>query len=145
MKMIDILNLMAEGKIKNDAKLIAITDSDDYEYRYSEGYHRFFNKYSNVMEDDFYLDEDFLNIEVELTQPKPKKYLIKVNVHGLHEDFAYLNYFERINRLSLHDKDDYGIYKTHFTKDELKSIKPVKEFLDDMQGKFELIEADDNE
>lgn len=60
MKMIDVLNMMAEGKVENDTKLIASTDLDDYEYRYSTGYRRFFNKYSNEIEDDFSLNEDFL-------------------------------------------------------------------------------------
>lgn len=34
MKMIDVLNLMAEGEIKNDTKLIVSNGLNDYEYRY---------------------------------------------------------------------------------------------------------------
>lgn len=42
-------------------------------------------------------------------------------------------------------EEDYEVYKTRFTKDELKSIQPVREFLEDMQGKYELIGVYDNE
>lgn len=143
MKMIDVLNLMAEGNIKNYTKLIASTDLVDYEYRYSTGYHTFFDKYSNRIEYGFFLDEDFLNIEVELIPPKEKKYLIKVNVQGLREDFAYLNYTKSRNCVVIHGKVDCATYKTHFTKSELQSIQLVREFLEDMEGKFELIEVEE--
>ena len=70
MNMIDVLNMMAKGEIKEGTRLI----TDDYEYRYSEVYQTFMDSYMiNRIEDDFFLDEDFLNIEVKLTQPKEKK------------------------------------------------------------------------
>ena len=151
MKMIDVLNLMAKGKIEKDTKLIVSDGFGEYEYKYKyrKGYRAFYNNFDKIpklrIDEQFRLDEDFLNLEVKLIQPKEKKYLIKLNVQGLREDFAYLNYFERINRVMIHDEDDYGIFKTKFTKQELKSIQPVREFLEDMEGKFKLIEADDNE
>ncbi|MDZ5548239.1 hypothetical protein [Enterococcus cecorum] len=36
-------------------------------------------------------------------------------------------------------------YQTRFTKQEMQDIQLVREFLEDMQGKFELIEVEDNE
>lgn len=143
MKMIDVLNLMAEGKIEKDTKLIVSTDFDDYEYRYSKRYDAFFNKDSNVLEDNFYLGKDFLNLEVELIPPKEKKYLVKFNMRGLKENYRYLNYIESDECAHINDKRRTTIDKTHFTKQELQSIKLVKEFLEDMEGKFELIEVEE--
>ena len=63
----------------------------------------------------------------------------------MYEDFAYLNYFVPRNKVRIHDEFDNEIYKTNFTKDELQSIQPVKEFLEDMEGKYTLIEVEDDE
>ena len=142
MKMIDVLNMMAKGEIKEGTRLI----TDDYEYRYSEVYQTFMDSYMiNRIEDDFFLDEDFLNIEVKLTQPKEKKYLVKFNMRGWKDHFRYLNYYEKNDGIEINSKRCTDFAKTHFTKDELKSIQPIREFLEDMQGKYELIEAKDNE
>lgn len=142
MKMIDVFNLMAEGKIEKDTKLIVITDLDDYEYRYSKEYDAFFNK-SNLLEDIFYLGKDFLNIEVELIPPKEKKYLVKFNMRGWIERFRYLNYYKKNGVIEINTKSCTDFVKTHFTKSEMQSIKPVKEFLEDMEGKYELIEVEE--
>lgn len=144
MKMIEVLNMMAKGEIKEGTKLIASTVLDDYEYRYSTGYRRFFNKYFNEIEDDFSLDEDFLNIDVEMIPPKEKKYLVKFNMRGLRSDideFCYLNYVKTYEYVDVDDKKQTVSHKTHFTKKELQSIKPVRKFLEDMQGKYEFIEV----
>lgn len=149
MKMIDVLNMMAKGKIEKDTKLIVSDGFGEYEYKYKQrkGYRAFYNNFDKIskvrIDNEFRLDEDFLNLEVELIPPKPKKYLVKLNVHGLDEGFVYLNYFVRRNQVRIHDEYDCEIYKTHFTKDELQSIQPVREFLDDMQGKLELIEVEE--
>lgn len=145
MKMIDVLNMMAEGKIKNDTKLIASTVLDTYEYRYSTGYRRFFNKYFNEIEDDFSLDEDFLNLEVKLIPPKPKKYLIKVNIKGLIKELTVLNYQRLTGKIHLGSPGDTNFVKTSFTKSEMQSIEPIRAFLDDMKGKYTFIEVEENE
>lgn len=118
MKIIDVLNLMAEGKIENDAKLIASTDLDDYEYRYSKGYNTFFNKHSNRIEDDFFLDEDFLNIEVELAQPKPKKYQLKLYKE---DDLSYVTRspYDNIFSYYVSDKNETCNFITKFTQEEI--------------------------
>lgn len=139
--MIDVLNLMAKGEIEKDTKLIASTDLDNYEYRYSTGYRRFFNKYSNEIEDDFSLNEDFLNMEVELISPEEKKYLVKFNMRGLDKYFSYLNYVKKYKYVSVGDKVQTESHQTRFAKKELQSIKPVREFLEDMKGKYQLVEV----
>ena len=145
MKMIDVLNMMAKGEIKEGTKLITDDDLDDYAYRYSEVYQTFMDRYMNRVEHDFNMDKDFLNIEVELIPPKEKKYLVKFNMRWLPQPFEYLNYFELGKCVMIDRETGNESYKTHFTKKELQSIQPVREFLEDMQGKFELIEVVDNE
>lgn len=140
--MIEVLNLMAEGKIENDTKLIDSTDLVDYEYRYSKGYNTFFNKYSNRIEDDFFLDEDFLNIEVELIPPK-KKYLIKLTIKGIDNEITYLNRNRKRNVIFLSDNFEGPYSQTKFTKQEMQDIQLVREFLEDMEGKYELIEVEE--
>lgn len=150
MKMIDVLNMMAKGEIKEGSKLKIGGNTYSYidTYTDDDGYCSFVNEegYTDTfLEDEEMITQSFLNLEVELIPPKEKKYLVKFNMRGLREDFAYLNYFELINRVMIRDKDDNGIYETHFTKDELQSIQPIREFLEDMEGKYELIGVDDNE
>lgn len=150
MKMIDVLNMMAKGEIKEGSKLKIGGNTYSYidTYTDDDGYCSFVNEegYSDTfLEDEEMITQHFLNLEVEMIPPKEKKYLVKVNVQGLRENFAYLNYTKSRNCIVIHGKVNCATYKTHFTKDELESIKPVKEFIDDMQGKYELIEVEDNE
>lgn len=149
MKMIDVLNMMAEGKIEKDTKLIVSDGFGEYEYKYKQqkGYRAFYNNFDKIskvrIDDKFRLDEDFLNLEVELIPPKPKKYLVKLNIRGWKEHFRYLNYYKKNDSIEINSKRCTDSAKTHFTKDELQSIQPVREFLEDMEGKYELIEVDE--
>lgn len=145
MKIIDVLNIMAKDKIEKDTKLIVSNDFDDYEYKYSKRYDAFFNKDSNVLEDIFYLGKDFLNLEAELIPPKEKKYLVKFNMRGLRNGMNYLNYDKDNEHVSIFDKSEWSPVQTKFTEKEMQSIKVVREFLEDMEGKYELIEAEENE
>lgn len=139
MELINVLNLMAEGKIKEGTKL----EFDGYEYEFSEDH--FEDDSGDWLEDVHEISASFLNIEVELTQPKPKKYLIKVNIKGLIKELTVLNYQRLTGKIHLGSPGDTNFVKTSFTKSEMQSIQPVREFLEDMEGKFELIEVDDNE
>lgn len=139
MEMINVLKLMAKGKIKEGTKL----EFDGYEYEFSEDH--FEDGLGNWLEDIHEISASFLNLEVDLI-PKEKKYLVKFNMRGLRNDineFCYLNYVERYECVDIDDKTQTVSHKTMFTKQELKSIKPVKEFLEDLQGKFKLIEVDE--
>ena len=151
MKMIDVFNLMAEGKIEAGTKLViggnvysyidTYTDDSGCSFVNEEGYSDTF------LEDEEMITQPFLNLEVELIPPKEKKYLVKFNMHGLKGHFRYLNYYKTndSDSIQINTKSCTELAKTHFTKDELQSIQLVKEFLDDMQGKIELIEVEDNE
>lgn len=137
MEMINVLKLMAEGKIKEGTKL----EFDCYEYEFSEDH--FEDNVGFLLEDVHEISTSFLNMEVDLIPPKPKKYLVKINIRGLQDRFTYLNYDKNSEHVHLHDKYDHGIYKTQFTKQELRSIQPAREFIEDMKGKYELIEVEE--
>lgn len=143
MKMIEVLDLMAKGKIKEGTKLITDDDLDDYVYQYSELYQAFMDRYMNRVEDDFEIDKDFLNLEVKLIPPKEKKYLVKFNMRGINERESYLKFYTSLNVVSLNVATQTRYAKSHFTKEEMQSIKPVREFLEDMEGKYELIEVEE--
>ncbi|CAI3407433.1 hypothetical protein [Enterococcus cecorum] len=146
MKMIEVLIKLANGEIK-DGSILKIVDEYDelYRYEYYNPYRGFKNEVDARIEDHFFLDKDFLNLEVELIPPKPKKYLVKLNIRGLKGHFRYLNYYKKNDSIEINSKRCTDSAKTHFTKDELQSIQPVREFLEDMEGKYELVEVEDNE
>lgn len=149
MKMIEVLNMIAEGKIKEGTKLVIGGNVYSYIDTYTcDSGCSFVNEegYSDTfLEKEEMITQPFLNLEVELIEPKPKKYLVKFNMRGLKEPFRYLNYIENDEFVHINDKRGITFAKNSFTKDELQSIQLVKEFLEDMEGKFELIEVDDNE
>ncbi len=151
MKMIDVLNMMAEGNLKEGTKLKIGYKIYNYIKDYTESENCSFvnreNDRTEFLEDNEFITTDFLNKEVELIPPKEKKYLVKLNIRGLKGHFRYLNYYKTndSDSIQINTKSCTDLAKTHFTKDELQSIQLVREFLDDMQGKFELIEVEDNE
>ncbi|WP_171336105.1 hypothetical protein [Enterococcus cecorum] len=149
MKMIEVLNMMVKGEIKEGTKLKIgykiydyindYTESDDCSFVNKE------NDGTNLLEDNELITKSFLNYDVELIPPKPKGYLVKLNIRGWKEHFRYLNYYEKNESIEINSKRCTDFAKTHFTKDELQSIQPVREFLEDMEGKYELIEVEENE
>ena len=150
MKMIEVLNMMVKGEIKEGTKLIIGYKIYDYINDYTDDSDdcSFVNKGNdgtNLLEDNELITKSFLNYDVELIPPKPKKYLVKLNIRGWKEHFRYLNYYEKNESIEINSKRCTDFAKTHFTKDELQSIQPIREFLEDMEGKFELIEVEENE
>lgn len=150
MIMIDVLNMMAKGEIKEGSKLKIGGNTYSYidTYTDDDGYCSFVNEegYSDTfLEDEEMITQHFLNLEVEMIPPKPKKYLVKLNIRGLKGHFRYLNYYKTndSDSIQINTKSCTDLAKTHFTKSELKSIQLVCEFLDDMEGKYELIEVDE--
>ncbi|MDZ5577796.1 hypothetical protein U1289_06645 [Enterococcus cecorum] len=149
MKMIDVLNMMVKGEIKEGTKLViggnvysyidTYTDDSGCSFVNEEGYSDTFLEHEEM------ITQPFLNLEVELISPKEKKYLVKLNIRGWKEHFRYLNYYEKNESIEINSKRCTDFAKTHFTKDELQSIQPVREFLEDMEGKYELIEVEENE
>ena len=147
MKMIEVLNMMAKDEIKEGTKLKIGYKIYDYINDYTESENCSFvnqeDDRAEFLEDNEFITTDFLNLNVELIPPKEKKYLVKFNMRGLDKGLAYLNYTKLRNCVIIQDKVDCVTYKTHFTKSELQTIQPVREFLEDMEGKYELIEAEE--
>ena len=142
MIMIDVLNKLSKGEIKAQTELFVYDHIECIDIYTFDG-KAFYNERDEELGSNFLISAMFLNYIVELIPPKEKKYLIKVNVRGLQERFTYLNYCETSGRVNLHDKYRLSSIQTEFTKQELQSIQPVREFLEDMEGKYELIEVEE--
>ena len=138
MKMIEVLNMMAEGEIKEGTKIIL---NDDL-FIFNGGV---FGSGLYHLENCMFLKKEDLNQEVELILPKEKKYLIKLTIKGINDGQTYLNRNREKNVIFLSDNFEGQCTQTKFTKQELQSIQPVREFLEDMQGKYTLIEVEENE
>lgn len=152
MKMIEVFNLMAEGKIENNTELIADSDLYSHWYTYSAGKHAFFDKYLARIEEDFFLDKDFLNLEVELRPPKEQKYRIKLphtefyvgfakNKNNEREIFPYIKDNPTIEALIQVGIEKGLEFKTEFTEkdfEEIEELQPYKPFK-------ELVKDDENE
>ena len=146
MKMIEVLQKVANGEIKDQTTLDVYDHTGDiYTYTFDEEFKAFYDEYDNEMAGDFEISNKFLNYEVDLIPPKEKKYLVKFNMRWWIERFSYLNYYEKNESIELNTKQSSVFCKASFTKDELQSIQPVREFLEDMEGKYELIEVEENE
>lgn len=136
MRIIEVLNMIANGEIKEGTKFIL---NDDL-FIFNGGV---FGSGLYYLENCMFLKKEDLNQEVELIEPKPKKYLVKFNMRGLKENEMYLNYQTKNDYVVLCTTKQSLVYKTKFTKDELQSIQPVREFLEDMEGKYTFIEVEE--
>lgn len=147
MKLIDVIIKLSEGEIKDGTELFVYDHIGCIDIYTFDG-KAFYNERGEEIGSHFVISGEFLNYIVELIPPKEKKYLVKFNMRGLRSDideFCYLNYVKTYEYVDVDDKKQTVSHKTQFTKQELKSIQPVREFLEDMQGKYELIGVDDNE
>ena len=146
MKMIEVLQKVANDEIK-DQTILDVYDhtGDIYTYTFDEEFKAFYDEYDNEMAGDFEISNKFLNYEVELIPPKEKKYLVKLHIKGLLNIRNYLNYYnDGIKQwIELGNNLVQGFYQTRFTKQEMQSIQLVREFLEDMEGKYELIEVEE--
>lgn len=145
MKMIEVLQKVANGEIKDQTTLKIYDPHVLHTYTFEGKYNSFYSntKYRRELGGYFKISGDFLNYEVELIPPKEKKYLVKVNIKGLIKELTVLNYQRLTGKIHLGSPGDTNFVKTSFTKSEMQSIKLVREFLDDMQGKYELIEVEE--
>lgn len=141
MKLIDVFNMMAEDKIKKGTELIIITPSgEEYKYEYAIGHWSFVDDYDRGIGYRLDATANMLQYEVKLIEQKEKKYLVKFNMRWLRNGREYLNYDKRGGYVILNDKYETSSIQVGFTKKELQDIQQVHEFLEDMEGKYELIE-----
>ena len=123
MKMIEVLDLMAKGEIEEGSILKIVNEYDElYRYEYHKLYLGFKSVVGDGIEDDFEIDKDFLNIEVELIEPKPKKYYLRLDGD---DSFSYINknvYFS----YEVANKSEHTNYKTKFTQEEIDESMLLK-------------------
>lgn len=123
MKMIEVLNMMAKGEIKEGSILKIVNEYDElYRYEYHKLYRGFKSVVGDGIEDDFEIDKYFLNIEVELIEPEPKKYYLRLYKN---DSFSYINknvYFS----YEVANKSEHTNYKTKFTQEEIDESMLLK-------------------
>lgn len=115
MKMIEVFDLMAKKEIKHETQLIIHYDSVCCSFRYHKLYQTFLNDNYERMEEEFVFGCDFLNFEVELIPPKPKKYYLRLDKD---DNCSYINknvYFS----YEVANKSEHNNYKTKFTQEEI--------------------------
>lgn len=143
-KLIDVFVKQANKEIREGTILRVLDEGlfgkrTTFEFKFIED--NFYHEKGLTLEDLYSFDTDFLNSEVELIPQEEKEYLIKVNVRGLPVSCEYLNYLKPVKGVVLSGRSQNNNYKTRFTKKEMQDIKQVREFLEDMEGKYQLIEA----
>lgn len=144
MKMIEVMIKLANGWIEDQTTLKIYDPHVSHTYTFEGKYNSFYSntKYRRELGGYFKISGDFLNYKVELIPPKPKRYLIKVNIKGLIRELTVINYHRLLGKIVLGSAGDTNFVQTNFTKSEMQSIEPIREFLEDMKGKYELIEAE---
>lgn len=151
MKMIDVLSLLAKGKIDENTTLIVSDDYGEFEYKYLKKYRSFVDEDLDELDKRFDIDENFLNQKVRLEMPN-KKYRIKLphtefyvgfakNKNNEKEIFPYIKDNPTIEALIQIGIEKGLEFKTEFTEkdfDEIEELQPYKPFK-------ELIKDDENE
>lgn len=125
MKMIDVFNLMAKDEIKGGTEIVIYYDFEAYVYKYHELYQTFLNDDFKRMEEEFIFGGDFLNYNVKLISPKPKKYYLRLNKD---DNFSYVNWDRRSSYEFAMKEDFFGYfgYKTKFTQEEIDGCEFLK-------------------
>lgn len=135
MKMIEVFDLMAKKEIKHETQLIIHYDSVCCSFRYHKLYQTFLNDNYERMEEEFVFGDDFLNFEVELIPPKPKKYYLRLDKD---DNCSYINknvYFS----YEVANKSEHNNYKTKFTQEEIDGSIFLK-FIEQHGIKEEVVE-----
>lgn len=142
MKMIDVLNMIAKGEIKDQTTLKIYDHADTlYTYTFEGKYNSFYSntKYRRELGGYFKISGDFLNYEVELIEPKPKKYYLRLDKD---DNCSYINknvYFS----YEVANKSEHNNYKTKFTQEEIDGSIFLK-FIE-RYGVKEEVEDDEND
>ena len=125
MKMIEVLQLISEGKIKDQTTLKIYDHADTlYTYTFEGKYNSFYSntKYRRELGGYFKISGDFLNYEVELIEPKPKKYYLRLDED---DSLSYINENVRFS-YGLTNKIECNEYKTKFTQEEIDGSMLLK-------------------
>ena len=136
--MIDVFNLMAEGKIEAGTKLIVSDGLEEFEYKYRKDYRSFVDEDLDELDERFNIDENFLNRGVRLEQPNEQKYRIKLPHSEFYVGFARSKEGEKeiipysrssISELIIQTAEKNGLmFKTQFTEQDLVEIKEMQPY-----------------
>lgn len=155
MKMIDVLELIAKGKIEPGAKLKVIDIfEDEYEYEYKNEIRTFLDEEYDDLGKRFDMNASFLNSEVHLEQPSKHeyKYRIKLPHSEFYVGFArskegkkeFIPYVKdsQIIEMFIQGATENGLkFKTEFTEQEFEGIVELYHY----QLFKELVKDDENE
>ena len=144
MNIIEVLKKVPNGEIKDQTTLKIYDPHVLHTYTFEGKYNSFYSntKYRRELGGYFKISGDFLNYEVELIPPKEKKYLVKLTIRGINDENTYLNRNRKRNVIFLSDNFEGQYSQTKFTKQEMQDIQLVREFLEDIEGKYKLIEVE---
>ena len=119
--MIDVLNMMAKGEIKNGT-ILTVKSNIGAIYRYKCVDNCFLNDYHLPL--NIYGESD-LNREVTIIEPKPKKYQLKLYED---DDFSYVTRSSYDNGFNydISDKNEICEFITKFTQEEIDNDKFLK-------------------
>ena len=125
MKMIEVFDLMAKKEIKHETQLIIHYDSVCCSFRYHKLYQTFLNDNYERMEEEFVFGCDFLNFEVELIPPKPKKYQLRLYED---DDLSYVtrSSYDSDFNYDFGDENEIMEFKTKFTQEQIDNDKFLK-------------------
>lgn len=123
MKMIDVLAKLARDEIKDGTEL-EVHDSigSTLKYTFYGKLKVFRDERFDGMDRWFSIDNSFLNLEVDLIPPKPKKFYLRLDED---DKFSYINknvYFS----YEVANKSEHTNYKTNFTQEEIDESMLLK-------------------
>lgn len=146
MKLIDVINKWANNEIINETKLVVYDEAGRrYVYIFDAGCNEFYDEYGDTLGGNRMMSMNYLEYDAKIISPEEKKYLISVHIKGLIQELTVINYHRLLGKIVLGSAGDTNFVQTSFTKSEMKSIEPIREFLHDMKGKYTYIEVEEYE
>lgn len=126
MKMIDVLNMMAEGNLK-EGTILKFVDScnEIVSYIYDEEMNAFYDEAQYDLGSEGEICGPFLNKKVELIPPKPKKYQLKLYIGDI-TSYVTRSYYDNDFNYDLGSKYEVGKFKKKFTQAEIDNDKFLK-------------------
>lgn len=124
MIMIDVLNKLAKGEIKAQTKLF-VYDHIECIDSYTFDGTAFYDEYDKEIGTNFNIDGKFLNYTVELIEPEPKKYQLKLYKD---DDLSYVtrSSYDSDFNYDLGEENEIMEFITKFTQEEIDNDKLLK-------------------
>ena len=140
MKMIELLAKIANNEVEDGAIIKFVDRCDEVVHlSYDGAFDAFYDIHGDQLGDYYEISKPFLNLDIEYIPPKNILYTIKLNIRGLKNICVNLN--KATNEIVLGSNFDNQQFQAHFTKAEMQNIQSLREFLEDVTGKYELIKV----